>query len=313
MRPSAGITQNCLFPLNLFGTVLVKVQARQPEGAQSAMTATQPGLRYRSAPARRKRIIELVTAQGFCTNAELSAALEVSEMTVRRDVERLAQEERLRRVHGGVTVLSSDAMSPSDFTERIAVMGEEKRAIARAALDFVTRGATLCLDAGTTTLELARLLPEDHRLTVATHSVPAIVTLLPNSGVHVFGLGGELHPETQDFAGPSTLATIRNLRISALFLAAGGLSARGVFCASDHEALVKRALIEVSDRVILLADSSKFRSSAMVRVCGLDAIHHAVIDDGASEPELTLLRENSVHLTVVQVPAVARSAALEVS
>jgi DeoR family transcriptional regulator, aga operon transcriptional repressor len=273
------------------------------------MTATQSGLRYRSAPARRQRIVELVTAQGFCTNAELSLALEVSEMTVRRDVERLAQEERLRRVHGGVTVLSTDAMSPSDFTVRSAVMREEKHAIASAALDFVTQGATLCIDAGTTTLELARLLPEDHRLTVATHSVPVMVALLPNSGVHVFGMGGELHPETQDFAGPSTLAAIKNLRISALFLAAGGLSERGVFCASDHEALVKRALIEVSDQVILLADSSKFRSSAMVRVCGLSAVQHAVIDDGASEPELAVLRENSVNLIIVPASAAARSEA----
>lgn len=272
------------------------------------MTSAQPGLRYGSAPARRERIVEVVTAQGFCTNVELSRALDVSEMTVRRDIDRLAQQERLRRVHGGVTVLAADAMNPSDFTVRAAVMYKEKLAIAAAAMDFVTAGATLCLDAGTTMLELARLLPEDYRLTVATHSVPVITMLLPRSGIHVFGLGGELHSETQDFAGPSTLAAIRDLRISSLFLAAGGLSARGVFCASDHEALVKRALIEVSDQVILLADSSKFRSSAMIRVCELNAVHYAVIDDGASETDLAPFRGNSMHLVIVPTTRPTRPA-----
>jgi DeoR family transcriptional regulator, aga operon transcriptional repressor len=262
------------------------------------MADPRPGLRYGSAPDRRQRILDLVTAQGFCTIGELSAALEVSEMTVRRDVERLSREERLRRVHGGVTVLSNEAMHPNDFTARATVMREEKRAIAAAALAFISPGATICVDAGTTTLELARLLPEDHRLTVATHSVPAMTTLLPKNGVLVFGLGGELHPETQDFAGPITVAAIRELRIATLFLAAGGLSARGVYCASDHEALVKRALIEASDRVILLADSSKFRSSAMVRVCTLESVHHAVVGDGIRDEDISLLREGGVPFTI---------------
>jgi DeoR/GlpR family transcriptional regulator of sugar metabolism len=266
------------------------------------MADPRPGLRYGSAPDRRQRILDLVTAQGFCTIVELSAALDVSEMTVRRDVERLSKEERVRRVHGGVTVLTSEAMHPNDFNIRVTAMREQKLAVAAAALDFITAGSTICVDAGTTTLELARLLPEDHGLTVATHSIPVMTTLLPKSGVLVFGLGGELHPETQDFAGPTTTAAIRELRISTLFLAAGGLGARGVYCASDHEALVKRALIEVSDRVILLADSSKFRSSAMVRVCMLDSVDHAVIDDGISPEEISLLRESSVPLTIAPAP-----------
>ena len=260
-------------------------------------------MRYSSAPARRQRILELVTTQGFCTNAELSIDLDVSEMTVRRDVERLSQEEKVRRVHGGVTVLSTEAMSASDFTVRAAVMRNAKRAIATKALEFVLPGATICIDAGTTTLELAARLPEDHRLTVATHSVPVMTTLMSKTGVSVFGLGGELHPETRDFAGPSTLQAIRDLRISILFLAAGGLSDRGAFCASDHEALVKRALIEVSDRVILLADSSKFRSSAMVRICNWGLIDRVVMDDGVDDENVSLMRDPGTHLTLVPAAA----------
>ncbi|MBX6355109.1 MAG: DeoR/GlpR transcriptional regulator [Micromonosporaceae bacterium] len=241
--------------------------------------------------------MELVSEQGFCTIAELSSALEVSEMTVRRDVGRLAREGKVRRVHGGVTALPSEALNPSDFAVRAASAREAKRAIAREALRFIRRPrATIGIDSGTTVLELAKILPEDRRLTVATHSLPAMVAMSKLKQVHVFGLGGELHPETQDFAGPATLEAIRDLRIGTLFLAAGGLSRRGVYCESDHEALVKRALIEVSERVVLLADSSKFGSSAMVRVCGLDAVDHAVIDDAITAADAALLADNGVDL-----------------
>ncbi|MET8352522.1 DeoR/GlpR family DNA-binding transcription regulator [Micromonospora sp. NPDC005206] len=257
---------------------------------------TETPLRYGSAPERRGQILELVSEQGFCTVTELSSALDVSEMTVRRDVGRLAREGKVRRVHGGVTALSTEALNPSDFAVRSAAAREAKRAIAREALRFIRTRATIGIDSGTTVLELAKMLPEGRRLTVATHSLPAMVAMSPLKQVHVFGLGGELHPETQDFAGPATLEAIRDLRIGTLFLAAGGLSPRGVYCESDHEALVKRALIEVSERVVLLADSGKFGSSAMVRVCGLDAVDHAVIDDAISAADAALLVDNGIDL-----------------
>jgi DeoR family transcriptional regulator, aga operon transcriptional repressor len=268
---------------------------------------TEPSMRYRSAPERRRLVLEIIAGQGFCTFAELSQALKVSDMTVRRDVDQLLAEGKVQRVRGGVTVLGPEVLNPSDFTARAVEMGPAKVAIAHVALRFVSPGSSLCIDSGTTTLELARRLPEDAGLTVATHSVAAINALMNRRGMQVHVMGGVLHPETQDFAGPSTVEALKHLRFDTLFLAAGGVTGRGVYCASDHEALVKRALIEAAHRVVLLADSRKFSSSAMVRVCGLEALSHAVIDDGITPEDAELLRAAGVPLTVAPAPESAAS------
>jgi DeoR family transcriptional regulator, aga operon transcriptional repressor len=263
---------------------------------RSLSTPDAGNLRYRSAPERRARILDVVTNEGFCTIAELARSLDVSEMTVRRDVARLERAEQVRRVHGGLTVLSRDALYSSNFTKRAAEMMHAKRAIAQTAIGLLESNATIGIDAGTTTHQLALLLPADLGLTVASHSLPVLTALLSNLGVQVIGLGGELHHLTQDFAGLATREAIANLHLSVLFLAARGLNNRGVFCASDHEALVKRKLLEVADRVIVLADSTKLTSSAMVRVCGLDRIDCIVMDDGLDPEASSLFSSHGIEL-----------------
>jgi DeoR/GlpR family transcriptional regulator of sugar metabolism len=240
----------------------------------------------------------MVTHQGFCTITELATALGVSEMTVRRDIEQLATDGQVRKVHGGVTVLTQEVLNPSDFTARATQMSDAKQAIARVALNFVVPGSTICIDSGTTALEVARLLPSGRGLTVVTQSVPVITALMTRPGTHVRVMGGDLHPETQDFAGETTIEAIRRQRFDVLFLAAGGVTSRGVFCASDHEALVKRSLIEAAQRIVLIADSNKFDGPAMVRVCGLEALSQAIVDDAISEDHAGLLRSAGVPLTV---------------
>lgn len=253
---------------------------------------------YRNPAARRQVVRDMVTHQGFCTITELAIALDVSEMTVRRDIEMLASDGQVRKVHGGVTVLTQEVLNPSDFTARATEMSAAKQAMARVALNYVVPGSTICIDSGTTALELARLLPGGHGVTVVTHSVPVITALMTKPGIHVRVMGGDLHPETQDFAGDTTIGAIRGQKFDVLFLAAGGVNGRGVFCASDHEALVKRALIEAAQRIVLIADSQKFAGPAMVRVCGLEALSQAIVDDGISEEHAALLRGAGVPLTV---------------
>ncbi len=283
----------------------------QDQAAGQGMAAEEhedgQSLQYTMAPERRARILELVTSEGFCTIAELARSLDVSEMTVRRDVSRLESGQRLRRVHGGVTVLPGEALNSSDFAVQSTVMVEEKRAIAQAAAGLLEAGATIGIDSGTTTYQLALVLPENLNLTVASHSLPVLSALLPGQGLRVIGIGGELHPVTQDFSGLATHDAISNLHLSVLFLTTMGLTDRGVFCASDHEALVKRKLVEVSERVVLLADSTKLATSAMIRVCSLDDIDCVIMDDGIGDDSRKMLADNNVELIVV-APAPARRA-----
>jgi DeoR/GlpR family transcriptional regulator of sugar metabolism len=262
-------------------------------------------LQYALAPERRARIMELVTSEGFCTIAELALALEVSEMTVRRDVSRLEGGQRLRRVHGGVTVLPGEALNSSDFATQSSVRVDEKRAIARAAVSLIDPGATIAIDSGTTTYQLALILPENLDLMVASHSLPVLSALSARKGLRVIGIGGELHPVTQDFSGLATHDAIANLNLSLLFLTTMGLTERGVFCASDHEALVKRKLVEVAERVVLLADSTKLTTSAMIRVCSLRDIDCVIMDEGISAQGRQMLADNDVDLITTPLAAPA--------
>ncbi|HVX47186.1 MAG TPA: DeoR/GlpR family DNA-binding transcription regulator, partial [Mycobacteriales bacterium] len=224
------------------------------------------GLRYGGARARADRLLAQVREQGFCTIAELARQLGVSEMTVRRDVARLAAAGELRAVHGGVSTMAGRVLAEgTDYRERAGSMAAAKRAIAAAAVRLVTDGSTIAIDTGTTALELARLLPEELAVSVVTPSLPVMVELLSHPGVQVHGLGGDLHPVTQSFAGPATVAAIGELRVERLFLAANGIRGTGVYCGNGFDAVVKRALIDIADEVVLLADSSKFQTTAMVR------------------------------------------------
>jgi DeoR/GlpR family transcriptional regulator of sugar metabolism len=263
-------------------------------------------LRYGSAPERRGRILQLVQEQGFCSTSELVAALGVSDMTVRRDAQRLAEEDSVRIVHGGVSVLPPSALKGSgDFTLRTVARADAKRAIGRQAAELVEPGTVIGLDAGTTLIEVARALPSQTTFTVVTNSAPIIAELLTQYSVRVIVLGGELHHETQSFAGASVLAELAQLHIGTLFLAASGVSKRGIFCGNDFDAVTKRALIAASDRVVLVVDSSKFETSAMVRICNFDAIDEIVVDDGIRPAEEQLLRAADVAVTKTPV-ALAR-------
>jgi DeoR/GlpR family transcriptional regulator of sugar metabolism len=263
------------------------------------MSVVEENFRYTSAPERRERLVQFIADQGYCTVTELSKAFAVSEMTIRRDVLRLVEQGRVRGFRGGVGSLSRQEMEGSDYRQRDVKMADAKRAIATKAIDLVTNGSVMAIDAGTTCHQLAELLPADSGLTVVTHSFPVVSSLAGHTGTEVMCLGGSLHPESLSFDGPATLAAISSLRVETLFLAASGIGERGAFCGNGFDAITKRALIEVADRVVLLADSSKFFTSAMVKICDWEAIDRVIIDDGLSEEHRKMLEQQDVDVVTV--------------
>jgi len=260
------------------------------------MTEATARLSYASASERRDRLARAVMEQGYCTIGELSLLFGVSEMTIRRDVAKLVQESRVRTFHGGVGALSPVDVSGVDYRDRDQRRADAKRSIALRALEPIRRGAVIGIDAGTTAAKLASLLPTDRQLKVITPSLPALTSLVSNTGVTITSLGGELHAESLSFAGPATLLAISNLHIDTLFLAASGLGERGVFCGNSFDAITKRALIDVADTVVLITDSSKFSTSAMVRVCGWDAIDRLIVDDELAASDERMVRQFDVQV-----------------
>jgi DeoR/GlpR family transcriptional regulator of sugar metabolism len=221
-------------------------------------------------------------------------------MTIRRDVSKLVENGEVRGFRGGVGSLTRQDLVGSDYRLRDLKMGAAKHAIAQAALGLVGANSIIALDAGTTAAHLASILPSDFVLCVITHSFPVLSSLVGNPSTEVICLGGTLHTESLSFDGPATLAAISNLHVEVFFLAATGLGDRGVFCGNGFDAITKRALMDVSERVVLIADSSKFQSQAMVRVCGWDAIDTIIVDSGIGDAQRLLLAQHSVKTIIVE-------------
>jgi len=252
-----------------------------------------------SARERRKLLLSAVEDQGYCTTAELATRFGVSEMTIRRDVAGLVDKGLLRSFHGGVSALSSGEFRGSDYSARAGVAQTVKRAIAMRACEMIDDGAVVGLDAGSTVAELAELLAvRPIRAHAVTASLPVISALANAPLVEVMSLGGNLHSESQSFAGPATLAAIDELRLGTFFLGASAFSARGAFCANDFDSLTKRKLIEVADRVVLLADTTKTTRSAMAKVCDWDAIDVLVTDHAIDGALQHILDEHGVELVL---------------
>jgi DeoR family fructose operon transcriptional repressor len=255
-------------------------------------------LRYTEAPDRRARILRAVRRSGVITPAQLADELAVSDRTVRRDLRKLAEDGQIRLTHGSA-YLADGVRGAVDFPDRRATRTAQKQAIARRAAADIGPGDTIALDSGTTTWALARALPELPDLTVATHSLPAMSALQARADLSLIVLGGFYHGNTMSVAGPDTRQAIGRLQVDTLFLSATSFGTGGIYCATPFDAETKQALIDVSRRVVLLADSSKAQTTAPFHVCGMDRVDLLITDDGLSQDDRAVLGEVRVDLVGV--------------
>jgi DeoR family fructose operon transcriptional repressor len=268
-------------------------------GSQKMSEKTEPpALLYDRAFDRRGRILAQVLRFGFCTIADLAGQLGVSEMTVRRDVRRLAENGELRIVHGGVSA-GQTARRSTEFSTRAVVNADAKRRIAQAAASLVHPGDVIAIDAGTTAFDVITQLPEDFAGSVVTHSIPVLHHVLRMSAVRVTGVGGQLYAPSQAFAGPTTVEQLTGLRVRLFFLGAAAIDRQGVYVEADVERTVKQALVDAADKVILVADHSKFDHTALVHLAGFDRIDRLITDRKPPRLINDQLHDHAVHVTVV--------------
>lgn len=213
---------------------------------------------------RQARIERIVRQKQLVKVAELMEEFEVSDMTIRRDLGVLEKRGLIRKVYGGA-VLAEPAV-PLDQDEnldvRAAASSEYKQQIARLAVDLIEPGDVIILDAGTTTLEVARLIPNQKNLVVVTNSLSVAHELLHRSSSLLLA-GGIVRPSTHSVVGPKTKEFFNDLRASKLFLGASSLSLDGGLMNSNlYESEIKRMMIAAADQVILVADASKFETKS---------------------------------------------------
>ena len=234
------------------------------------------------APQRRQRILSIVEARRAARLEELSAALGVSQATVRRDLDELAAEGKVRRVHGGVVAIADRPNEPH-FDVKAVEAAEEKERIAARAVQLLSPDDTVYLDSGSTVLAAARLLRGRDRLTVVTNSLPAAMELAGH-GPRLIMVGGELRERSQALVGPLTHSLLRSIHVDRALMGTYALSLEdGMTTTDPAEASTKEIVLGRAREVILLADSRKMGTRSLVSAGGLGAIDILVTDDRIDE------------------------------
>ena len=230
------------------------------------------------APERHQQILETARANGRVEVAGLARDLAVTPETVRRDLSALERRGVLRRVHGGAIPVERLGIEPG-IADREGHSAGQKDRIARAALDELPDGGSIIIDAGTTTVRFAQLLPTDRELTVVTHSIPVAHALITRPNISLHLLGGVVRPRTLAAVGEWTRAQVAELFVDVAFMGTNGLSVeRGMTTPDIAEASVKKALIASARRTVLLADHTKFGREDFAQVAPLSQIDTVITD-----------------------------------
>ena len=226
---------------------------------------------------RRTQLLEMIRIRGFASLPELAEELQVSESTVRRDLDHLEEVGSAKRTHGGVFYTGPSPKLPH-FDERQPAQWDKKRAIAAVAAGLVEDGDTVLLDGGSTTYEVARLLV-GRRLQIVTNSLPVANLFASNANHDLVIVGGYVYPRTGVALGPYANEMLQRLNVRRTILSVSGINERGFFNNNLLLVETERAMMHSADEVIVVADSTKFGRQSLAHLCPLDAIHHIVVDD----------------------------------
>ncbi|MBO3749744.1 DeoR/GlpR transcriptional regulator [Streptosporangiaceae bacterium NEAU-GS5] len=263
------------------GTCLTngRPQARFGAGRAAALAIAHGVCSNAHVESRINDILNALRERDVVSVVELAVQHGVSEMTIRRDLDELAQQGVVRRVRGGaLSLLLRGEEPPFSVREREAI--EAKQRIGAHVASMLADGEAVVLDGGTTTLEVARAV-RDRRLTVVPLALRCADELTAAPRVKLVLPGGEVRPSEQNFVGPLTEASLRALRFDTAIIGCCGLSAEHGVTAHDlPDVAVKQAAISSARRVMIVCDSGKFTRTAFGAVCPLDRLDVVVTDTG---------------------------------
>ena len=247
--------------------------------------------------ARREMIARRLDQGQTVVAAVLADEFSVSEDAIRRDLRALAAEGRCRRVYGGALPLSP--MS-TPMTVRAAEGVERKRTLAMAAAKLVGPGEVIFLDNGSANLALAAELPDNLGLRVITNSVPIASVLFERQSIDFMILGGAVNREVGGVIDASAVLSVQQLSIDRCFLGACALSVRQGACAFDPgDAAFKRALVEASEAIVLMALNGKLETRAPHRVATLEAFDTLILEADAPQAVRDSLAQGGARIVLV--------------
>ena len=248
---------------------------------------------------RRQSLLELLRKQPGLRVPELALALDISEGTVRNDLNALEEQGRLTRVHGGAVLNQRDQFQNQSFERRYQQNAAAKLAIAREAAVLVNDGDSILLDASSTAYYLARALSGRNKLRVMTNGFEVARELAQNASNTVILIGGVVNNDSSSVTGLLSEQIIAEMHIEKAFFSCSGFSLeRGMTEVHFAEAQLKRKAIESSRQVIALIDSTKFGKEDLTPFARIDQITHLMTDEGLSAEWIDKLKQAQIEFTL---------------
>lgn len=244
------------------------------------------------------RILEILSQDGSVAVADLAHQLGVSEATVRRDLQILAEQRLLERSHGGA--ISQGAALELPVRYRTGHAKTEKQRIAGVAAERVANGEVVALTGGTTTTEIGRQLVNHAELSVVTNALNIASELAVRPNLKLIVTGGVARSASYELVGPLADAALRQINIDTAFVGVDGIDRdAGLTTQNETEAATNRALIKRSRRVIVVADASKVGRVVFASICPLSSVDELITDSTADPAQLESLGAAGLKITVV--------------
>ncbi len=233
----------------------------------------------RSTVKRRNQIINDIQEKGQVFIDELSEKFNVSEVTIRNDLEQLERKSILIRARGGAINFEPRVRIDHHIIEKGKINYKEKAAIGKQAAKLISEGDTIIIDSGTTTIEIIKNISHIKGLTIISNALNIANELVNLPNVNVLILGGSLRKSAMSMVGPLAERNLRNLNVDKLFMGVDGFnSSFGIYTPNIEEAHLAQIMIEAANEVIIVADSSKFKRISFALICQLKKIHTVVTD-----------------------------------
>ena len=247
---------------------------------------------------RQRKLVELVNERVSIRVTELAKIFSVTEETIRRDLEKLEKDNLLKRSHGGAVSIQTEHNEVS-YAEREIMHAEEKKRIAIEAIKQIEPGDQIGLDASTTAWYMAKELP-DMPLTVLTNSIKVAIELSKKEQIKVISSGGQLLSKSLSYVGPLAERSLGAYHVNKAFLSCKGVDMdRGLSDSNEWQALLKKQLLDIADKRILLADSSKFGIRTFAQIAPIMKVDQVISDKKLDASICSRLEELGVK--VVQV------------
>lgn len=245
---------------------------------------------------RRAHVLAQIQRDGRGLVSEISDALDVSRITIRKDIDYLASKGLVSRTHGGALAIQSSSLLDPSLRDKEQKRSKEKHRIAQAAASLVHEGMCIVLDSGTTTTTVARELRRFSHLTVITNAVN-IATELAGTDFEIILTGGTLRKNSFSLVGPLAEETLREVHADILFLGVDGFDVKtGVMTPNLPESRVNRAMIKAATRVIAVCDSTKFSRRSLALIVPPTEIHTVITDTQITAEALEALTSADIEV-----------------